>query len=209
MQRKGQVVRSRTDYILGTDSLLFRNVAVRDPRHNSDHYMVLGCLSSAPLLKTKRYLGGSKCWPVRPPTEPSRPDTLFADLQRAVPNPKPREARRNAWISAETWRLIDKRVSTRRYPRYGQVDRRRMGKAITASLAQDRRRRAEEAGAEVEALVKEDPPLIQEAWYRLQGWYKAAVDRALPPAQATRKLCSSGSHYTAGYPPRETTYRSP
>ena len=62
-----------------------------------------------------------------------------------------------------------------------------MSKAIKASLAKDRRRRAEEAGAEVEALVKVDPPLIQEAWYRLQGWYKAAVDRAPPPAQATLK----------------------
>ena len=49
MQKKGQVVRSWTDYILGTDRRLFRNVSVRDPRHNSDHYMVLGCLPSAPL----------------------------------------------------------------------------------------------------------------------------------------------------------------
>ena len=39
----------------------------------------------------------------------------------------------------------------------------------------------------MEALVKADPPLIQEAWYRLQGWYKAAVDRAPPPARATPK----------------------
>ena len=43
------------------------------------------------------------------------------------------------------------------------------------------------AGAEVEALVKADPPLIQKAWYRLQGWYKAAVDRVPSPAQATLK----------------------
>ena len=70
MRQKGQVVRSRTDYILGTDRRLFKNVAVRGPRHNSDHYMVLGCLPSAPLSATKRYLGGRKCWPVRPPTEP-------------------------------------------------------------------------------------------------------------------------------------------
>ena len=49
MRRKGQVVRSRTDYILGTDRRLFRNFSVRDPRHNSDHYMVLGCLPRAPL----------------------------------------------------------------------------------------------------------------------------------------------------------------
>ena len=39
----------------------------------------------------------------------------------------------------------------------------------------------------MEALVKADPPLVQEAWYRLQGWYKAAVDRAPPPARAMLK----------------------
>ena len=50
------------------------------------------------------------------------------------------------------------------------------------SLAEDRKWRADKAGAEVEALVKADPPLIQEAWYRIQGWYKAAVDRTPPPA---------------------------
>ena len=51
--RKGREVRSRTDYILGTDRRLLRNVAVRDPQHNSDHYMVLGCIPSAPLTVTK------------------------------------------------------------------------------------------------------------------------------------------------------------
>ena len=42
MVREEKVIRSRTDYLLGTDHSLFRNVAVRDPRHNSDHYMVVG-----------------------------------------------------------------------------------------------------------------------------------------------------------------------
>ena len=32
MVRGGKAIRSRTDYILGTDRSLFRNVAVRDPR---------------------------------------------------------------------------------------------------------------------------------------------------------------------------------
>ena len=57
-----------------------------------------------------------------------------------------------------------------------------MGKEIGKSLSKDRRRRTEEAGAAVEDLMKADPPLIQEAWHRLQGWYKAAVDRPPPPA---------------------------
>ena len=41
MVRIGKVIRSRTDYLLGTDCSLFRNVAVQDPRYNSDHYMVV------------------------------------------------------------------------------------------------------------------------------------------------------------------------
>ena len=59
----------------------------------------------------------------------------------------------------------------------------RLGEEVKKSLSEDRRRQADEAGAEVEALVKADPPLIQEAWYRLKGWYKAAVDRAPPPLE--------------------------
>ena len=45
----GRKVRSRTDYILGTDRRIFNNVTVRDPQHNSEHYLILGCLRGAPL----------------------------------------------------------------------------------------------------------------------------------------------------------------
>ena len=121
--------------------------------------------------------------PLRPPKEPTREDDAFTALRRAVPKARPREARRNSWISAETWRLVDERVSARREPAKGQALTRRLGRAINASLAADWRRRADEAGEEVEALVGADPPLIQEAWYRIQGWYKAAADRAPPPAR--------------------------
>ena len=46
---EGKEVRSQTDYIMGMDLRLFGNFSVQDPRHNSDHYMVLGCLHSAPM----------------------------------------------------------------------------------------------------------------------------------------------------------------
>ena len=45
--RKGRVVRSWTDYILGSDCRIFQNVSVRDPRHTSDQFMVVGCLCGA------------------------------------------------------------------------------------------------------------------------------------------------------------------
>ena len=47
MVREGRVVRSWTDYLLGTDRSLFRNVSVRDPGYNTDHYMLVGHLRSA------------------------------------------------------------------------------------------------------------------------------------------------------------------
>ena len=82
------------------------------------------------------------------------------------------------------------KASTRRDPRYEKADRRRLGKEIKKGLAKDRRR-MEEAGAAVEALMKADPPLIQEAWHRLQGWYKAAVDRP-PPTRSSYAQAGNG-----------------
>ena len=165
MRRKGQVVRSRTDYILGTDRRLFKNVAVRDPRHNTDHYMVFGCLPSAPLSATKRYLGGRKRWPVRPPTEPSRMDTLFAALRRAVPKKALQETRKNAWILAETWRLINERVSTRRDPWYGKADRRWWG-AVQCFLVPP---------------LKAVPRLLDEGWIRLHHIFHLRPRLRRPP----------------------------
>ena len=59
-------VRYWTDYIIGTNHPLFWNVFVRDPMHNSEHYMVMGCLRSDPLKEHSRYLVGRK--PPLPPT---------------------------------------------------------------------------------------------------------------------------------------------
>ena len=108
MVREGREVRSRTDYILGTDRCLFGNVSVWDPRHNSDHYMVLGFPHIASLKENARYLGGRNTHPVRPPTKLTREDTIFPALQRAVPKPQAQEAQNNAWILATTWRLVGK-----------------------------------------------------------------------------------------------------
>ena len=101
MLQKGREVRSRTDYILGTNRRLFGNVSVRDPRNNLDHYMVLGCLPSAPLTEHKQYLGGRKNLPLKPPMEPTREDEVFVAIRRAGPKESVREARENKWILTE------------------------------------------------------------------------------------------------------------
>ena len=61
----------------------------------------------------------------------------------------------------------------------------RLSRAITTSLKGDRKRRVEIAGEEVETLLGVDPPNPKEAWRRLKGWHKAAVNCAPPPARAT------------------------
>ena len=96
MVREGKVVRSRTDYLLETDRSLFSNVSVRDPRHNTDHFMVVGCLRSAPERENARYIMGRRKTPLRSPTEPTRKDGIFAALQRAVPKPHARDRHKSA-----------------------------------------------------------------------------------------------------------------
>ena len=86
MVRGGKTVRSRTDYILGTDHSLFRNVAVRDPRHNSDHYMVMGLLRGGAVREHIRYIVGRRRLPLKPPKRPTWEDSLFGDLQRPCQN---------------------------------------------------------------------------------------------------------------------------
>ena len=122
------------------------------------------------------YLRGSKKLPVLPPTEPTREDEIFAALRRDVPKPRAPEDRRNKWILSAAWRLVDERVSACQDPAKGQSLIRRLGRATKAIMTTDRRRRAEEAGEKVEALVGADPPLIQETWHCIKGWYKAAFD---------------------------------
>ena len=95
--------------------------------------------------------------------------------------------RKNAWILEATWRLVDERVFARRDPAKDHYLIWRLDRAITASLKGNRRRRAEEAGAgaEVETMLGLYPPLHWEAWNRIKGWYKAAVDRAPTPSRVT------------------------
>ena len=129
-----------------------------------------------------------------------------------MPKPHARDRHKNAWILEETWRLVDKRVSAQR----GAVVHmriRRLGRAIRASLQGDRKRRVETAGQDVETLLGEDLPNPKEAWRRLKGWYKAAVNRAPPPAQATLERITAEQVDLYSYVPslggKHPSYRYP
>ena len=109
--RLGRGVRSWVDNILGTERHIFRNVSVRDPRHKSDHYIILGCLRNSTLREHITYLSWSKRLPIHPLNTPTREDGLFASLWRVIPKPKAWEARKNTWISADMWSIVYTGVS--------------------------------------------------------------------------------------------------
>ena len=85
-------------------------------------------------------------------------DKIFAELMRAVPNPKKWAAHHNAWISEATWILLDERVSARQETGRDQARNRKLGWEIQAELKEDRQRRDEMVGEEVEQLLTGDPP---------------------------------------------------
>ena len=169
------MVRSQTNYILGTDSLLLQNVAFWDARHNTDHYLVLGGLHGSVPAAHSCYLGKRTHLSIRPPATPDKADHMFAKLWRAIPRPPRRKRHRQAWISPETWNLIDTRIETRQ--RRYQRSSRALGHAIKAALQGYRYRRAAEAGLAVESFLAYNPPLICKAWIWMRVWYNDTVDR--------------------------------
>ena len=124
-----------------------------------------------------------------------------------MPKLHEQERHKNAWISEEKWRLADERVSATRGTRV-RARIRRLGRAIRASLKGDRKRRVEAAGADVEALLGGDRPNAKEAWRGMKGWYKAAVNRAPPPARATleRITADQVELYSHVPPPWDTSW---
>ena len=65
-----------------------------------------------------------------------------------MPKPHKPENHRNAWISDETWRLADERVSARRETRL-RARIRILGRAVRASLKGGRIQRVEDVGKDV------------------------------------------------------------
>ena len=81
-------------------------------------------MRSATTQDHARYIKGIRKMPLKPSSEPTREDEIFVALWRAVPKPHEQDKHTNAWISDETWRLVDERVSARRGTRVRERIRR-------------------------------------------------------------------------------------
>jgi exonuclease III len=203
--RQGVLYHSRCDYILGTDRRLFEMVGIREPRYfNTDHHMVVGRYLVRPTPSHKLYLRGRKTFPLqRKWGPPTRADSLFQEVKQFLPpTPKQPQPHRPTWLSATTLQAVDARCSLRRNPHHDRTEARRLSRVVNASIKADRKRRTEEAGNAISALLDDDAPLDKQqnakaAYAILRKWYKHHGDR--PPKPSRQDLQTVTTEFAALY----------
>ena len=186
--REGVLLRSRCDYILGTDRRLFESVGLRDPQqYSTDHLMLRGRLLRQPTKSHNRYLRGRRKFPLRLPKfgPLTQADTMFQDIkQRAsIPRLAHNTHPRPQWISPATIRLIDQRCSLRRNKFHNRATARQLTRQIKAGLKLDRKRRTEAAATQMANLLAGEDPDLQGAYTVLKRWYKHATARQPKPSR--------------------------
>ena len=64
-------------------------MSVQDPRHNSDHYMVLSCLCRAPQQENSHYMGHIRRFPLHPLKMKTGEGQWCTDIKLEIPKPPP------------------------------------------------------------------------------------------------------------------------
>ena len=82
-------MQSQIDCLLVMYRRLFQNVSLQDARHNTYHYLFLGCIRGAMVVEHYYYLALRSRFLIQPSRDPIGVGRLFLDLCRAVPNPPP------------------------------------------------------------------------------------------------------------------------
>ena len=180
--RDGTPVSSRTDCFLTEGRQDFQSCRLVNPRYfDSDHLMIVGKLFLAPERQHRRYLSERRK-PTLRRTVSTLPDHAFEKLVKKVAPPEGRSRARTAWISKETWDLVDQRAQGRRAGTLVGGQLRELNRLIRKSFKADRKNRAQKAGEAVEAALRDNH--VREAWSRLKSWYRCASGRAPKPTRA-------------------------
>jgi hypothetical protein len=88
---------------------------------------------------------------------------LFLDLKGFTTETKQRPRQWKTWISERRWNLIDRRAALRRrHDRNSRALGHILTRRITHSIKRDRRKREEEFGVAIEAIL--DRGNVQGAW---------------------------------------------
>jgi hypothetical protein len=185
-RRQGQTIRSRCDYILGTDRRTFKSVRISNPRHyTSDHYMIIATILRTTKREHKTYLNGRKKFPLQRPKygPPPLADSLFDKVMSYKPPPPKgsKPTKKPSWISLATVQLIDTRATLRKNPSHHRRTARILTRRINTSLRHDQTTRAEEAGNLIYSNLQVGS--LQQAFNVLKRWYRHATGRPPKPSR--------------------------
>ena len=116
MQREGQQVTGRGDYILSTDRSSFTNARLWLTYHGIDHRMILVVLQGEGALCNPHYQWGRTHWPIQlKAVQPhTKGESAFADIKGEITRTLRLKDARSSWISQETWTLVDRRSALHR-----------------------------------------------------------------------------------------------
>ena len=89
-------------------------MSVQDSRHNTDHYLVIGCLCGAAPSYHSHYIGKWKQFLMKLPNIPGGVDRLFAELRGGIPKLPQWERPYHVFILMKTWQIIDTRIAALR-----------------------------------------------------------------------------------------------
>ncbi len=92
-------------------------------------------------------------------------------------------AANNSWISREIWAPINHRAQLWKTNSLPQDISRQLGRQIKNSLQLDHKKQATDIADKIEGHLAAGD--LQEAWHRLKGWYRAALDRVPQPCPQT------------------------
>jgi len=178
--RNGTHQRTRCDYALvDTDVPVQSLRLIIPPRFHSDHWAIKLEINSSSDRLHNRYIYHRTQLP-RIPALPDEggPNRLFKELLSLCNRPRPTNyPPRDAWITTETWALIDQRNAAlkRLAP---QEELRPLRKAIRKGVRRDRATRLQQTGEAIQAHLDADE--TREAWRLVKVWYRHQAP-ATPP----------------------------
>ena len=181
--QNGEPTRSKVDYCFAEETKDVASIRLKQPRYcNTDHRCYVGeVLGGSRKLYGKYRRKRSEC-PI-PFTRTTEADKLLAELKEEVKTQQKIAIRQNSWISAETWRLFDKRRQAgqnRQWEKY-----RDLKKETRRALREDRKKRNEEIGGRFENAYASRNQ--KEAYREIRGWYKRREGVDVKPSEQELK----------------------
>ena len=133
--------------------------------------MVLEVIQGEGVQRNRKYVVGRTRLPLASPmVQPQMEgEAAFASIQEEVERKQEPKVVRYAWISRETWRLVDSRAALQLA---GRASTGVVGKAwrnFQCSLQEDSQQRVQAAGSNIEVFLAAGR--VKEAWDQLAHWY--------------------------------------